>query len=330
MRWNIKYASPFLFWPFTLYRGPFFKLYRIVALPVLAALPASLAYGFGLIFADAWMRLSSKEARFVSRNMDRVFGASLPAARRANAVREMYRVQSCTMIDEARLTWKDARLFGLIEVIGEERIRESLSKGRGVMLLGGHYGSYRVLSTFLGARGFPISQFSRAPSELNPRAGPIMRFIHRILVMPITRNIKRPFIRLQTDFISEGEFGGAVKASMILRANEAFQSQLDAVPSARDANRTVAVGFLDREVHVLAGAVTLAKATGSDILVMLIQRKRDWKHQILRISRPIDTSGSDQEVYQRCFWIFDAAVRDKPGHWQMWADDRPAKLGLMN
>lgn len=315
-------------WLYPLYREWYDIIYRLFLAPNIARLPAPVAYGLAVAYADVRMRISGRIRRQIALNLRKTIGSGLDPAQLRAVTRGVFRDQSCMMMDEALLQVHPSRLFRLISVKGRERIAEALEKGKGVVVCGAHFGSFRVVMSYFSSTGLPLTAIARWSSVADTKPLGRRGFLDRRLMLPITRNFRSPNIVVQTDGFSKGEFGGAVRASKVLRSNESLWSQLDAVPNPKDLPRTVTVEFLNGKARFMPGAVTLARTYGSGVFVVLARREPDWRHQVFEVSPQISMEGSEADAYQRCIGVLDRAIRRSPAQWQFWVDERPSRLGL--
>jgi len=107
---------------------------------------------------------------------------------------------------------------------------------------------------------------------------------------------------------------GRVQVAVALRANELVTISSDAAPLDADQARAVEVPFLGRQARLLPGVVTLARLTGAPVLMLVVHRLADYRHQVPEISPPVPMD----------------AIRANPAQWLFWADtDDLADLGLV-
>ena len=305
-------------------RNPDVFFYRIFILPVVAFLPSFLAYGIALVFGNLRYGWSAYSRRKIDHNLEGVFGRRLSSKQRLSVARNFFRLRSCEMLDEARLAGSGQAFAKLVEIRGLDNIKSSLEKGKGAILCGAHYGSCLGAMSLIGALGFPVTAIGRWSSEPEDDDSLIGRLIYLFKLRPVTHHLKRPNI-----LVGRGDIGIAVQASKILKQNELIYTNIDSTASNEDRARTISVNFLNGKADFLPGAVTLSKLTGAPLLILLIHRSADWRHQTLEITSPISTQGTIEEVYQRCLSHIESAIRSEPSHWRFWVDSRLSKLGLL-
>jgi lauroyl/myristoyl acyltransferase len=90
------------------------------------------------------------------------------------------------------------------------------------------------------------------------------------------------------------------------------------------------VDFLNGKASFLPGAITLAKLTGAPVLIMLLHRSPDWRHQVLEISLPVSVDGDTQVALRRCLAVIEEAIRRNPAHWIYWRVPYLIRYGLIS
>jgi hypothetical protein len=121
----------------------------------------------------------------------------------------------------------------------------------------------------------------------------------------------------------------AVEAARVLEQNELIFTMMDVVDSPSLHPSAVPVPFLSGLTYLPAGAVTIAKSTGASLLICLIHRSPDWRHQVIEISAPIPTEGDTNEINRSCVRFIEDAIRSEPAHWRYWFYSTMASIGLL-
>jgi len=153
----------------------------------------------------------------------------------------------------------------------------------------------------------------------------VRRFWDLVQATRVLRHRQRPNIDAWP-----GRVQVAVQAAAALRANEVVAIFSDADPLDADRPRTVQVPFLGRQATLLPGVVTLARPTGAPVLMALVHRSADYRHQVLEISPPVPMDGDTETALARCVAAMEAAISKHPANWFYWhQSDGLAKLGLI-
>lgn len=289
-------------------------LFRILALPI-ALMPAPIAYGLAVLRGDYLFSLdtSTREARLES--LERAFGDELTPLTIKRILRDTFRLRSCERVDVMRLIGDGNRLRGLVSINGLENIQQSLTIGKGVILCSAHFGSYESSISLLSRRGLPITFITGEDWKATPdHAISSLRKLGRVFLLytpMVSHHLRRKNI------ITSDRFS-AVKAAKVLQNGELVFTQLDKIVKRRDLTRAISAEFLNSKRMFLPGAIALAKSSGAPILITLIRRASDWRHQILDISRPISLEGETDDCLRRCMTVIESAIRARPALWRHW------------
>jgi Kdo2-lipid IVA lauroyltransferase/acyltransferase len=296
--------------------------YLLALRPLLAFLPAPLAYRVACLRGDLRYRWDTYARGWIMHALTDVLGDQLSPAERCRVTRDYFRLRSCEAIDMMRLAGRGRALSRLVEIRGLEHIEAALAVGKGAILCSAHFGSFDSCFSLIGARGFPITVIGRWPKV----GRPIERFLFELVHQkPVEHHRHRPNIQPRA-----GQFGVAVQAAAALRQNELIGTFLDPPVLAADRRRAVAVDFLNGQALLLPGAITIAQLTGAPVLMTFMRRSADWRHQVLEISPPMPVDGDVVMAFKRCLAVVEAAIRQDPAHWCFWyVPSELVELGLL-
>lgn len=301
-------------------------LYRLIIVPLVAFLPARLAYGVACLHGDWLYRLNRSKREEVMRCLESVFGDQLSLTERTRVSRDYFRQTSCIPVDVMRLAGKGRALKRLVEIRGLEHIEAALAAGKGAILCCAHFGSFKCAFSLIGAYGFPITFVGRWGSNRgNHRLRSIRRFFYRLTAQKTLAHHQR-----RANIEPVGQIEVAVQASTILRQNEMITLALDAPLIAAYRTRAVQVDFLNGQILVLPGATTIAQLMGAPVLMTFMRRSADWRHQVLEISPPMPLDGDAVTAYKRCLAAVEAAIRQNPSQWAYWNFRELVTLGLLS
>ena len=280
-------------------------LYKLVIAPLVAFLPAPLAYGVACLRGDWRFWLDGARRKQIISNLEGVFGDQLSPAERVRVAHDFFRLRSCQFIDRMRLAGKGRALARLVEIRGLEHIEAALAAGKGAIICIGHFGSFYSCCSLIGAYGFPVTDVG------NWKPNPIMSLLERRLSIPRQkpRHLRRPNIEPR-----KGQVEAAIRMAEILRANEVITIAIDVPVSHEDRAHAVPVDFLGRQVLLLPGSVSIAQHTGSQVLVAVARRSTDWQHQVLEIL-PVPLDGDIEADFKRCVAMVEAPIRQNLADW---------------
>jgi lauroyl/myristoyl acyltransferase len=300
-------------------------IYRLVLVPLVAFLPAPVAYGLACWRGDWRCRLDRTRRNQIIASLEGVFGEQLGQAERLRQARDFFRRQSCQAIDALRLAGKGRALSRLVEIRGLEHLEAALASGKGAVVCIAHFGSIVSCCSLLGANGLPVTAVGNATPNHNGmvRVEQLMRRFH--LAGQTPRHLQRPNI--------EPDMGG-VEAAMhmaeVLRANEAIVIAIDVPVAPQDRPHAVPVEFLGRQILLLPGSVSIAEHTGAVVLVAVAKRSPNWRQQVLELSPPISINGDVETAFKQCVTMVEAPIRQHPAFWDGWLNvGELADLGLL-
>jgi lauroyl/myristoyl acyltransferase len=222
-------------------------------------------------------------------------------------------VRQCFVMDVKRrfedlmlgaLTKRD--LDEMVHIAGAEHIDAALMKGKGVIVLLSHFGSFLMILPALGFKGYRISQLGGPP--LTERRG----YIHQVLF----EARKKAYSILPVQFLrSDSALRDVLLA---LKRNEIVAIAFDG----RIGDKWVETDFCGNRVHIAPGPVKLALKTGAAILPTFIVRNSDNTHRLIvekAVSvEVLDTREATIQVnIQKISNIFGRYVAAYPAHFGM-------------
>jgi Kdo2-lipid IVA lauroyltransferase/acyltransferase len=301
--------------------------YYLAVAPLLALLPARLAYRAACLRGDWTYRCWPHKRDEVLRNLRLVLGEEFSADEAERVARDIFRIRSCEVIDLMLLRGRAQALRRLVEIRGREHLDAALAGGNGAILCSAHFGSYLCAFSLLHASGSPVTSIGRWWWNYPPvKSSPERRVWDFVYARRVNRHRQRPNIEPWP-----GRFQVAVQAAAALRGNEVVTIASDAPPLDAERARAIEVPFLGRQASLLTGVVNLAGLTGAPVLMALVHRSADYRHQVLEISPPVPMHGETAAVFGHCVAAMDDAIRANPAEWDFWFEpDDLARLGLLD
>jgi lauroyl/myristoyl acyltransferase len=300
--------------------------YYLAVAPLLALLPASLAYRAACWRGDWTFRHWPDKRGEVLGNLREVLGAELSAAEAERVARDAFRIRSCEVVDLMLLRGRARSLGKLVEIRGREHLDAALAGGKGAILCSAHFGSYLCAFSLLHGDESPVTSIGRWWWNYPPGEPSVERRIWDfVYARRVLRHRQRPNIEPWP-----GRMQVAVQAAAVLRANEVLTISSDAPPLDAERTRAVEVPFVGRQAMFLPGVVPLARLTGAPVLMGFARRSADYRHQVLEISPPVPMEGETAAAFGRCAAAIDAAITANPAEWDFWFEpDDLARLGLV-
>lgn len=188
-------------------------------------------------------------------------------------------------------------LLKIVKFEGEEHIREALSKGKGIIFVGGHFGNWEYMGCSISAAGYPISF--------------IVADIHNRFLDRMINNHRR---KMGVNIIPKGM---AVRGLLRqIKANGTVAMLMD-----QDAGQNgVFVDFFARKSSTPKGPATFALKTGAAILFIIPLRQKDLSLKVMIEKIATEhlngiTEENIQDITQRCTSLLESYIRDKPDQW---------------
>ncbi|MGD0477320.1 MAG: lysophospholipid acyltransferase family protein [Nitrososphaerales archaeon] len=213
-----------------------------------------------------------------------------------------------------------------MEVRGLENLRAALAGGKGAILCSAHFGSPKSCFSLIGALGYPITIVARWSFTASGAEGSISRLQYALdHNIPLTSHLRRPNIERMP-----GSIDTAVQAAIVLRQNEVVGIMIDDEVEPGDRSRPVPLDFLNGKALLVPGATTIAQLTGAPVLVMLMRRSVDWRHQVLEIFPPIPIEGDPVIAFRRCLALVEDAIKRYPAQWKKLKLSHLVEMGLIS
>lgn len=207
--------------------------------------------------------------------------------------------------DAIRLTFANREdVLELCTLEGEDHLRRSCERGRGIIGLTGHIGCWELMAACLSQKGYKINVIAR-----DLRDGRLNDILVRM--------------RLRNGIVSIPRGTSAVAGFKALKKGEVLGMLLD-----QDIDVDgVMVNFFGVPAHTARGAAIFALRSGADIVPMAIHMQPDGRHVItLRppLEIPPDDLGEEwriDELTASCSRALEELIRIYPQQW-VWFHDR--------
>ena len=198
-------------------------------------------------------------------------------------------------------------LLERVELEGQHLIDESLSQGRGVILVTAHFGAVEFLPLFLALKGYPVTMVVRFKT---PR-------LKRALV---ARGASKGITLLDANNGEHVVFS-ALKA---LKSNQILITECDEFKSYRP-HRNRSTQFLGSSCPVDRTLDLLSRRYSSPVIMGLVQRKsKDHYGLKLHALNGIQQNIASESVSQRALQVLERYIYAFPEQWYQWKEVRTA------
>ena len=234
----------------------------------------------------------------VMEHLDRVFDDSREPGTLRRMARSVYRQLGRTAVEHARVMARGTTdVMDRLAVSGEENIVQARRRGRGIVLITGHFGYWELLGATVAGLGHPITVVAK--DLHNPAVNRLILACRERLGMDVTDMDSAPPAILRA-----------------LRRNECvgLLADQDAGPGG------VFVDFLGLPASTYQGPALFALRTGAPIVPCFIIRSGPEQHRV-RFESPIDAVQSGDEtadiarITQAYTNVLGRYILDYPDHW---------------
>lgn len=271
-------------------------------------LPLWVTYGLSTIFAPAIFLIWREKREHAIENMARVLGPDSGPREARRLARRTFVNYGKYLVDMMRLGRK--ALDQQYTVEGWEELQAAMDRGKGVVIIGGHFGNSDLGAALLVQRGYPVNVITEPLSP--PRWDKLVqqaRAASGVHIIPLSSVML-----------------GAFRA---LRAGQILMLLIDRPLEGQG----VSVEFFGHRTQVPGGAAGLALRSGAAIVAGYIVRSGNrYAANMSEIAHPDTTADPQADIEaltQRFFSWLEQAIRLHPDQWfmfrPMWREEDPAE-----
>lgn len=267
---------------------------------IIKLVPRPCLYGFANNLAYLGYLLASKQRNIALDSLRVAFGKEMSEAQIRQIARDCFTFMAKAGTELLFLMDRPQLLKQRVGLVNREYLDSALSRGKGVVLVSAHFGSFPLLLAKLSFEGY--------------KTAGIMRFMRDERVERIFM-AKRMRLGIQTIY-SQPRRACVEDSIRALRKNGVLFIPIDQ----NFGSGGVFVDFFGRKAATATGPVVLAQRTGAAIIPCFIVRQKDDTHKI--IFEPVmevkGAGGSGDalvDTIQKLTGIIESYIRRYPAEW---------------
>ena len=249
--------------------------------------------GAGFLFVGRQKRIAEDSLRIA-------FGRELNADERNRIIRRNFENLGMAMIELMYLMAHPDLIASFMSIEGEEHLKRSLAKGRGVILVSAHFGNFPLMLLWLAQRGYPMNAIIRPTRDAKVEA-----YFQK----------QRKKLGLNTIY-SQPRKTCVDQTIRALRRNEVVFIPLDQNFGSKGG---VYVDFFGQKAATATGPVVFARRTGADLLPIFVIRRGEGHHIVVEPPFELETRSSDEETVgvnvARITRLIEQYIRRYPHEW---------------
>ena len=189
------------------------------------------------------------------------------------------------------------KILGMVEFEGTEHFDEALRKGKGAVLVAGHFGSWELMGAATRQKGYPVDF--------------LVGEQHNLLVDNLMNDYRRSV------GIGIIKMGAAAKGIIRALKNNRFVAMLSDQDAGSDGT---VVEFFNRPASTPKGPAAFALKMDAPVIMAFIIRENQKKQRII-IEKPIfiekttDKENDIQRLTQAYTRVLEEYIRKYPDHW---------------
>lgn len=281
--------------------GRFFGWFGLTFCSLLIKImPGAWIYGFAKGMANLGYFIARKQRKIAMETLDIAFGNEKSVEEKERIARDCFTFLAKGAIELLFLMDRPQTLKERVRIAGEENIKVSLAKGKGVILVSAHFGNFPLLMARLSLAGYKVAGIMRPMRDEK---------VEKIFIE------KRGRLGIKTVY-SQPRQACVNESIRILRSNELLFIPIDQ----NFGTGGVFVEFFGKKAATATGPVVLAQRTGASLLPCFIVRGKDDTQKII-FEPPLDLEegSTDEETIriniQRLTNIIESYIRKYPAEW---------------
>jgi KDO2-lipid IV(A) lauroyltransferase len=267
---------------------------------IVKVIPARYLYGFARNISFLGYRLVAKQRKIALDSLSIAFAGKKSKAEIEQIAKDCFTLMAKAAIELLFLMDRPALLKKRVHFSGKENLDRALSRGKGVILVSAHFGSFPLLMAKLSLEGYKVAGIMRPMRDMR---------IEKIFLE------KRQRLGIRTIY-SQPRNTCVHNTISSLRDNEVVFIPIDQ----NFGTGGVFVDFFGRKAATATGPVVLAQRTKAALLPCFIIRQKDDTHRIV-FEKPLglaEGKGAEETItinIQRLTNIIETYIREYPAEW---------------
>ncbi|HAJ57270.1 MAG TPA: hypothetical protein DCL35_05815 [Candidatus Omnitrophica bacterium] len=262
--------------------------------------PLSFLYAFANVIGFLGYHLAFKHRGIAIESLSRAFGKEKSTQEINRICRECFNTMAYAAVEFFMFMRHPDRIRDLVEIEGLENLKKALSKGKGVVAISAHFGSFPLLLSKLSLEGCKVNTMLRHMRD----KGLDQLFEKKRDKMGVGSVYTQPRQQCVNDSLR------------VLRNNEVLFVQLDQ----NFGTAGVFVDFFGVKAATATGPIIFSKRTGAPIVPMFIYRVKGPRHKIVIEPEVPFEEGLDKEeallaTVQKLTGIIELYIRRFPHEW---------------
>jgi lauroyl/myristoyl acyltransferase len=292
-----------------------FSQYRLIKAigMALGLIPLRISYPLAAIGGQLYFYLAKSQAKNAIGNMRRVLGPGASESHVRRVAAASFRYYALFMVDFMRFPLVTLDYLKSIPTSGWENMDMAIAAGKGIVIIGPHFGNWDMAGAILGASKYPciVLVDTLKPEGLNQLVQET-RTKFGLRVFPVESNVLGIFKALKKNEV------------LMVMSDRPMIGEKGGVP----------IQFFGETAYFQAGAATLALKTGAKIIPAFLVRNRNRDGYWGRIGAALEyetTGDKDKDIQlitQAVASAIENIIRVAPEQWYMFRPmwgDKPGK-----
>jgi len=267
---------------------------------IIKVLPGSWLYGFARGIAKIGYVIARKQRKIALESLAMAFGQDKTSQEIERIAQECFIFMAKSGVEIIFLMDRPRLLKGRVQIVGKENLTSALSRGKGVILVSGHFGNFPLMLTRLSLEGYKTAGIMRPMRD---------------------SRVEKIFLKKRAKFKIKAIYSQPRKTCVEDSIRSLRNNELLFIPIDQNfGSGGVFVDFFGRKAATATGPVVLAQRTKATILPCFILRQKDDTHKII-FEPPLDLKEgkTNQETaiinIQRLTNIIESYIRKYPSQW---------------